>query len=295
VSDEIIELNQDEAGWGVKKPKKKFPYLNLILFLITLFTTTFAGALFSGREPKNLGDLTAGLPFSISLLTILLCHEFGHYLMSKRYDVEATLPYFIPAPSFIGTFGAIIKMKSVVKSKKALINIGATGPLAGFFVSLPFLFYGLAHSSMTKLTGEAMVLGDSLIMKLATYLVWGKIPEGYDIVLHPVAFAAWIGMFVTAMNLIPVGQLDGGHILYAMFTKNFRKITFFSLIALLILGFTKWEGWLIWAFLLFLLGKKHPPVEDIYEELQFRERMIGYISIVVFVLTFIPAPFQNIP
>lgn len=293
MAEEIIDLDKNKESWEVKRPPKKFPYLNLILFILTFFTTTFAGSLFSGKEPKDFYDLASGLPFSISLLTILLFHEFGHYIMSRRYNVEATLPYFIPAPSFIGTFGAIIKMKSVVRSKKALINIGATGPLAGFFVSLPFLFYGLTHSKMTKMTGNAIILGDSLIMKFATYLVWGTLPEGYDLILHPVAFAAWIGMFVTAMNLIPVGQLDGGHIIYAMFTNNFKKITFISLIALVILGLTTWEGWLIWAFLLFILGKNHPPVEDIYEELSLREKFIGYVSIFVFLITFIPTPFSG--
>ncbi len=294
MSDEIIDLSENDSGWGVKKTKKPFPYLNVVLFLITLFTTTFAGSLFSGKEPKSLADLSSGLPFSLSLLTILLFHEFGHYLMSRKYNVEATLPYFIPAPSFIGTFGAIIKMKSTVRSKKALINIGATGPLAGFFIAIPFLFYGLLNSKMTQIKGEAMFLGDSIIMKLATYIVWGNIPEGYDIVLHPVAFAAWIGMFVTAMNLIPVGQLDGGHIIYAMFTKNFKKITFISLLILLILGLSKWEGWLIWSFLLFILGKNHPPVEDVFEDLPLREKVIGYLSIVVFLLTFIPTPFKSV-
>ncbi len=294
MSEEIIEFEKKSDGWEIKKQKKPFPYLNILLFVITLFTTTFAGSLFSGKEPSTMSDLLSGLPFSLSLLTILLCHEFGHYIMSRIYKVDATLPYFIPAPSFIGTFGAIIKMKSLVRTKRALINIGATGPLAGFFVSIPFLFYGLLNSTMTKVSGNAMLLGDSLFMKFATYIVWGKIPEGYDLILHPVAFAAWIGMFVTAMNLIPVGQLDGGHIIYAMFTRNFKKITFFALLILIILGFTKWEGWLIWAFLLFMLGKNHPPVEDIYEQLTFREKVTGYISIFVFIITFIPTPFSGI-
>lgn len=290
---DVIDLDKQHESWEIKRHKKKIPYVNIILFLITLFTTTFAGSLFSGKEPANFSDLMSGLNFSIPLLIILLFHEFGHYLMSKKYHVDATLPYFIPAPSFIGTFGAIIKMKSIVRSKKALINIGATGPIAGFIVSLPFLFYGLAHSELTKVKTGAFVLGDSLVMKFATFIVWGTLPEGYDLILHPIAFAAWIGMFVTAMNLIPIGQLDGGHIIYAMFTKNFKKITFFALLVLLVLGLTKWEGWLIWAFLLFILGKNHPPVEDIFEELPLKEKFIGYISIVVFVVTFIPTPFQG--
>lgn len=294
MNDNIINLSPDNDGWKMDKPHKKFPYINVILFVITFFTTTFAGSLFSGKEVKTFSELTAGLPFSLSLLTILLFHEFGHYIMSKKYNVEASLPYFIPAPSFIGTFGAIIKMKSLVKSKKALINIGACGPLSGFFISLPFLFYGLSHSTVTKIPENGMILGDSIIMKLATYIVWGKIPEGYDIVLHPTAFAAWIGLFVTAMNLIPVGQLDGGHIIYALFTKNFKKICYLSLVVLFILAFTRWEGWLIWAFLLFFLGKNHPPVEDINEELPMREKIIGYFSIVVFFLTFIPTPFKGV-
>jgi membrane-associated protease RseP (regulator of RpoE activity) len=291
---EIIDLEIDEHGsFRQKKPKKEIPWLNIILFLLTLLTTTFAGTLFSGKDPFIVRNLLSGLPFSIPLLTILLFHESGHYLLSKKYNVEASLPYFIPAPSFIGTFGAIIKMKSNINSKNALIDIGTAGPISGFFVSIPFLVYGIAKSEIVQKIPESSIkLGDFLLIRVLIKLIWGDLPENTDLMLHPVAFAGWLGCFVTAMNLFPIGQLDGGHISYAFFPKMSVIISKLFIFILFLLGFFAWEGWFIWAFLLVILGTKHPPVLDENEPITPIRKILGLISLIVFILTFIPAPFQ---
>lgn len=290
---DYIELFEENGQWKPKEPEKKFPWLNIILFLITLFTTTFAGTMFSGKPPYPINNLLYGLPFSVSLMTILLFHELGHYILSKKHHVDASLPYFIPAPSFIGTFGAIIQMKSTIDNKNSLVDIGATGPLSGFIISIPFLFYGISKSTIvTGMPKESIGLGDSLIIKIIIFIVWGNIPEGKDLILHPVAFAGWIGCFVTAMNLFPVGQLDGGHIAYAFTPRHANKISRFFLFILIILGFFAWEGWFIWAIVLFFLGTKHPPVLDPFEKLTPLRKILGFFSLLVFILTFIPTPFK---
>ncbi len=291
---EIIDLEIDEHGrFGQKKPKKAIPLLNIVLFLLTLITTTFAGTIFSGKDPFILKNLPSGLPFSLSLLTILLFHESGHYFLSKKHNVEASLPYFIPAPSFIGTFGAIIKMKSNINSKNSLIDIGTAGPLSGFIVSIPFLAYGIAKSKLVQTIPDGSIkLGDFLLIKVLTKVIWGDLPENMDLMLHPVAFAGWLGCFVTAINLFPVGQLDGGHICYAFFPKKSAIISKIFILILFVLGFLAWEGWFIWTFLLIILGTKHPPVYDENETITPFRKFLGFLSIIVFFLTFTPAPFQ---
>ncbi|MCX7991839.1 MAG: site-2 protease family protein [Proteobacteria bacterium] len=289
----IIELQEKDGEFRFIEPKKKIPWLNIFLFVLTFFTTTFAGATFNIKDPSEGLNFFSGLPFSISLLTILLFHEFGHYLMSKKHNVPASLPYFIPAPSFIGTFGAIIKMRSVITDKKSLIDIGATGPIAGFIVSIPLLIYGIANSTMSEIkSSSGIILGDSLLLKFLTYTIWGKLPENLDLILHPVAFAGWIGTFVTAMNLIPVGQLDGGHILYALFPKLYRKLSFPLILGLFLIGYLGWEGWIFWGFLLLILGRNHPPVIDEEEKLPLSKKIVGLIALIIFVITFVPVPFK---
>lgn len=290
----IIDLEEDENGrWGKKEPKKTLPWINIILFILTFFTTTFAGTIFSGNDPFVIKNLKHGLSYSLSLLTILLFHEFGHYILSKKHNVDASFPYFIPAPSFIGTFGAIIKMSSNINSKNSLIDIGIAGPLSGFIVSIPFLIYGIANSTLISSMPEGSIsLGDSLLIKIITKIIWGDIPENKDLMLHPTAFAGWLGCFVTSMNLFPVGQLDGGHIAYAFFPKQSLLISRFFVLVLIILGFTAWEGWFIWSFLLIIIGTKHPPVYDENEELTPIRKFLGFLSLIIFILTFIPTPFK---
>jgi len=268
----------------------------LILFFATVLTTLFAGALQQGinllKEPFRLWE---GYPFSISIMTILLGHEMGHYFASKAHKTKATLPYFIPAPSIIGTFGAFIKMKSPIFTRKALIDIGATGPLVGFILSLIASIIGLKISKVVPLTTQGddfLMLGDSILFSLLVKVILGEVSASYDVLLSPVAFAGWIGLFVTSMNLIPVGQLDGGHIAYALFGRYHFYISRVFIFIIVLLGIFYWHGWLVWAALLLFLGLNHPPILVWEYRLSLIRKIVGALSFVLFILTFVPAPFK---
>jgi membrane-associated protease RseP (regulator of RpoE activity) len=274
---------------------KKFPLLHFILFVLTLLSTLLVGAVQTGADLlKEPGKIYTGIPFSLTLMVILLFHELSHYFASKRHGVDATLPYFIPAPTIIGTFGAFIKMKSPIVTRKALIDIGASGPVAGFIISVIATLTGLSMSKVvsTAQVQGALTLGDSILFSLLSGMVLGVPPPGYDILLHPVAFAGWIGLFVTSMNLIPVGQLDGGHIAYALLGEKHVRLSVLLIVLMVLFGIFFWEGWLIWAMLLLLLGLRHPPV--IYWEvpLDSGRKFTGWLTLLMFILTFIPVPFQ---
>ncbi|MEK6673341.1 MAG: site-2 protease family protein [Nitrospirota bacterium] len=274
---------------------KKFPYLHLIFFILTFFSTLIAGALQKGiniiEEPLRIHE---GLPFSLTLLTILMSHELSHYFSSRMHHTQATLPFFIPAPSIIGTFGAFIKMKSPIETRKALIDIGASGPIAGFIVSVFASVIGLSYSAIvpTHDSTGILALGDSILFTIISRAVIGTPPASHDIFLHPVAFAGWIGFFVTSLNLLPIGQLDGGHILYAFLGERHRAVSMVLVVLLSILGLFFWEGWAVWALLMFLLGLKHPPVIYWETPLDRRRQLIGYTALIIFILTFTPTPFK---
>jgi membrane-associated protease RseP (regulator of RpoE activity) len=265
--------------------------MHTILLLLTLLSTTIAGAVLSGVNPfKDPMMIYRGLIFSIPLMLILGIHELGHFIAARIHRVDVTPPYFIPAPSLIGTFGAFIKIRSPLPDKNALMDIGAAGPLAGIAVAIPVLIVGLLHSKVKMVNDMGGIsLGSSLLFELFSRLIHGSIPDGYDLVLHPIAFAGWIGLLVTALNLIPVGQLDGGHIAYALFGSRYSGVSKVFPFLLIPMGFF-WVGWLIWAFLLFFLGTGHPPPMDSYSDLTRSRRIVGYISLVVFVLAFTPVP-----
>jgi len=272
---------------------RRSPFLNLGLFVFTFFSTLAVGALHAGvnliDKPQ---DILQGLPFSLSLLLILLVHEFAHYITSRRHGIEASLPYFIPAPTLFGTLGAFIKMRSAITTKNALMDIGASGPIAGFLVSIVSVVIGLHYSEIHALppqTGEMIVLGDSLLFIALTKIVIGSIPDTYDVYLHPVAFAGWIGLFVTSLNLIPAGQLDGGHIAYAILGEKHRWLSKVMIGLLLLLGYF-FQGWLVWAVLLLLLGSKHPPILHPEEPLDPKRKAVALIALLIFILTFIPIP-----
>jgi membrane-associated protease RseP (regulator of RpoE activity) len=235
-----------------------------------------------------------GLPFSITLMGILIVHEMSHYLTSRAHKVPSTLPFFIPAPSIIGTFGAVIRMKGAIWDRRTLLDIGASGPIGGFLLALPALTFGLAMSKVLPGGGGegGFILGDSLLMLLLERLVLGDLPKDAVIILHPIAFAGWIGMFVTFLNLLPVGQLDGGHIAKALYPDHFDIIARIVHLLLIIMGVFFWEGWLIWALLLVFIGVRHPPVLLPHISLDERRRKVGYFALVIFVLTFIPVPFR---
>jgi membrane-associated protease RseP (regulator of RpoE activity) len=233
-------------------------------------------------------------------MVILTIHELAHYVASRRHHVSATLPYFIPAPSFIGTFGAFIKMTSPIVTRRALIDIGASGPIAGFIVSVIASIAGLCLSEIVPLAKvqDAIVLGDSLLFSFLSRIIVGHLPDTVDILLHPVAFAGWIGLFVTSLNLLPVGQLDGGHIAFAILGGRHRYVSITFLAALATLGFIAiagiygWEGWGIWAVLLLLLRIQHPPVLYWETPLDRTRKYIALASLLIFIVTFIPAPFK---
>ncbi len=276
---------------------KKIPWLNIVLFAATFLSTLAVGALQTQLPEdiiKNPVKVLNGLPFSITLMFILLCHELSHYIASRKHHVTATLPYFIPAPTLIGTLGAFIKMRSPIITRKALIDIGASGPIAGFIVSFIAAIIGLPLSKIvqTKQVSIGLALGDSLLFSVLSRLLLGDIQDSYDVLLHPVAFAAWIGFFVTALNLIPVGQLDGGHIAYALFGEKHADISKLLVLAMIILGFFSWEGWILWGALLLLLGLRHPPVMHWEKPLDNRRRFISWLTAIIFVITFIPVPFK---
>jgi membrane-associated protease RseP (regulator of RpoE activity) len=276
----------------------RFPFLHLFLFILTLITTLAVGAMQTGVDLlKEPGKIYKGLPFASALITILLSHELSHYFASKKHKVKATLPYFIPAPTIIGTFGAFIKMKSPIISRKSLIDIGASGPIAGFIVSVIASVIGLSLSevvSVEKYKGGLLSLGDSMLFSFLSRLVIGVTSADQDILLHPVAFAGWIGFFVTSINLIPIGQLDGGHIAYALIGEKHRHISMFLVLVMLTLGLLLWEGWALWAVLMLILGLRHPPVLYWEIPLDYKRRFIGWLALVILILTFIPVPFKLI-
>jgi len=272
---------------------RRTPFLNLFLFLLTFLSTLVVGAYHAGVDiVENPQDILQGLPFSLTLLSILLVHEFSHYIASRRHGVEASLPFFIPAPTLFGTLGAFIRMRSSITTKNALMDIGSSGPIAGFLVSVVAVVVGLHYSGIRVMpvqTDEIMVLGDSLLFIALTKVVIGSIPDTYGLYLHPVAFAGWIGLFVTSLNLIPAGQLDGGHIAYAILGEKHRVLSKIMIGVLVVLGYF-FQGWLVWAVLLYFLGFKHPPI--LYPEipLDSRRKAIGIFALVIFILTFMPVP-----
>jgi membrane-associated protease RseP (regulator of RpoE activity) len=258
-------------------------------------TTIVAGALQEGVNPlKNPGEILKGIPFSFTLMGILLAHELGHYLIARKHGLDVTLPYFIPAPSIIGTFGAFIKMRSPVRDRRMLLDVGAAGPLVGVAVSIPFIILGFRLSEVKLIEGQVgMSLGSSLLLSLISWLVVGPIPEGYDIVIHPVGFAGWIGLLVTSLNLLPIGQLDGGHVAYALLGERQNKISRYVFLAILALGIFGWQGWLLWGLLLFIMGFRHPTPLEWWVPLDRKRQVIGWVAVAVFVLTFIPVPFSG--
>lgn len=275
------------GGW------KGWP-LNLALFLATLCTTLFVGALMEGQNPlEQPFTLVSGIPFSASLLLILGCHELGHYLTARAYGVQVSLPYFVPLPiPPLGTMGAIIRMRSPIPSRKVLFDIGIAGPLAGLAVALPVLVIGLMLSPVKAVSGVVWQEGNSLAYLFLKWLIKGSIPAGSDVMLHPMALAGWLGLFVTALNLMPLSQLDGGHIAYAFLGRGFRKAVWIFLSALVVLYLvSRWEGWLVWVVLAVALGLKHPPPLDDLTPLDRTRRRLAFVALGMLVLFLTPLPF----
>ncbi|MEO8339305.1 MAG: site-2 protease family protein [Nitrospirota bacterium] len=297
------DLNHISPGDEFEESPLSKWILPVSLFVATIFTTLWAGAYqtYNGpiRGPVNLlleqpEVLWLGIPFAATLLTILVTHEFGHYALSRIHGVPASLPLFIPGPPyFIGTFGAIIRLRGPIVNRRALFDIGVSGPLAGFIAAVVALFIGLNLSTVVDRTAtHGLQLGEPLLLQFIAWLVVGSIPPQADIVLHPIGFAAWFGLFVTSLNLIPIGQLDGGHVAYALWGKRQRTIAFIMVPILIVLGYVGWPGWWLWAFMAGLWGFGHPPVHDIHVPLGQKRIVVGWIAFAVFVLTFAPVPFS---
>lgn len=262
------------------QPKQKV-WLHVGLFLATVASTAYV----------------QNWQYSACLMLILTCHEFGHYFAARKHRVLASLPYFIPAPFpqvLFGTFGAVIRMSPYIPNRRALFDIAAAGPIAGIIVALPVTLAGMFMSSLQpKAALNGLELGDPLLLQAVAWWVFGTFSEAYDVVLHPVAFAGWVGLFVTALNLLPIGQLDGGHIVHAVFGKKSRYISggVFALLAAVTLssGYT----YVIFLALLLYMGVNHPPTLNDSLPLGKRRQRIAIVLLIIFILCFTPTPIQT--
>ena len=285
------------------------PWINGLLFILTLGSAFFvglgwsAGYLEAGLSPGGSAEMSwhdprviaLSLGYAVVLLFILLGHELGHYLTCRRYGIDATLPFFIPAPTLIGTMGAFIRIRSPIGGKRRLFDMGAAGPLAGFVLALPAVIVGLALSKTVPALprDQSILFGEPLLLRIVGFFFFRNAGPGFDIVPHPVAFAGWVGIFVTSLNLLPLGQLDGGHIAYAVFGRRAHLLAKGFFILLLIMGVLFWVGWFLWAVLVFVLGLKHPIVWDENAPLDRGRILVAVGLLVIFILSFIPDPIQG--
>jgi membrane-associated protease RseP (regulator of RpoE activity) len=307
----------------VRRPPPQRYWLHLLLFLATIFTTLVVGAKMEFDFLNNIppfvhGDevipmfplrwalhdpsrLMLGIPFSATLLLILMAHEMGHYLYCRYYGVYATLPFFIPAPTLIGTLGAVIRIRSPIRSRCALFDIGIAGPIAGFVVALTVLVVAMSHSRVVPgvMANSDIEMGYPLIFRIVQALVpWSRTQGAspslplQDIYFHPTAIAAWVGMFATALNLLPGGQLDGGHIVFSLNPRAHRIVSWLTILALIPMAFYFWAGWLLWAILLRISGMRHPMVEE-WPGVTNGRRWLAVVGLVLMILTLTPAPFAH--
>jgi len=311
---------------GVIQPKPTKVWGNVLFFILTVLSVMFTGAVsYAGDIPTNPTDwfsfMLNGLPFAVALMAILVCHEFGHYLAGKYHKTVVTLPFFIPFPlSLFGTMGAFIQLKEPPKNRRILLDIGIAGPLAGLIVAVPILLLGLYLSPVERIPFQLPIgqifEGNSILYLLLKYIATGQLlPQpfnyasldpilywfryfftgsplpagGLDVTLHPIAWAGWAGLLVTALNLIPAGQLDGGHIMYVLMGKRTLRLLPFILGVLVLLGFA-WSGWWFWAALIFFLGRIHAEPLDQITPLDQKRKALAIVGIVVFFLVFMPVP-----
>jgi membrane-associated protease RseP (regulator of RpoE activity) len=300
-----------EAPEFVWRPRPKFQDRvgrHVGLLLATIFTTTFVGALHYASFLSDFGASRVALSFwqlfvrgfwySGTILAILGCHELGHYFACRYYDVDASLPFFLPAPlPLTGTLGAFIRIREPIPTKRMLFDIGVAGPIAGFVIAVPALFIGLALSHMSAVPPnmDGVSLGEPLLFQLASTLLWGSQPAGYSLNLHPIAFAAWFGLLATSLNLFPIGQLDGGHISYAVFGRKSSYVTLLMITVAISLIFVS-TSWLVWTTLmivmLFVFGRHHPRTIDEHVPLDRTRVILAVVALGIFVLCFTPAPIQ---
>jgi membrane-associated protease RseP (regulator of RpoE activity) len=276
--------------------RRRIPVIHIVLFAVTFATVALNGAFISGENPlEDPWSVRAGFPFAIALMSILLIHELGHYTLARWHNVSATLPYFIPAPPiFVGTFGAFIRMRSLPPGRPALFDVGAAGPWAGFVAAIAAMVVGLQLSEVRAIpmTTSTLWLGDSLLTSGLVYLTFGSLPDGMTVYFHPIAFAGWVGLFVTVLNLLPMGQLDGGHIAYAMFGRRHRYIARLTFIAMAVLGSLQWSGWYAWVIFPLIIGLDHPPTVEDWVPVRGWRRVGGWLTVAMFVAIFMPNPIE---
>ncbi|MDH3890911.1 MAG: site-2 protease family protein [candidate division Zixibacteria bacterium] len=290
------------------RARVRIPPLNIILFLATLFTVyvvsvffrfilsapSFEAAVDGALQALSRG---AGLVFTLALMSILIVHEMGHYIASRRRNIVTTWPYFIPAPTLIGTFGAVIKSKSPFWNRRDLIEVGAAGPIAGWLVALAWLWYGLSQTGTIApdvLEPGAIPFGmegESILMRLSTWLLVGPAPAGHVYSLSEAAFAGWVGLLVTAINMLPIGMLDGGHVVYGLLKRRQHLLGKLAVLGLLALGFQTPMWWLFAGFGLFL-GMNHPPTLNDGRPLSRAAKIMGWVALVILALSFTPMPFR---
>lgn len=270
----------------------------VLLFGLTLASTFVAGGLKKGDAGSLILSFEEGISYSLPVILILLGHEMGHYLMSRRYGIRATLPFFLPFPfSPFGTLGAVIRMKSSIPSRRALFDVGVAGPLVSFILSIPAILVGLKLSQVipaSQVGSEANRLGTPLLFTLVQGWVLGEISESYDVLLHPLGFAGWAGLFVTALNLLPVGQLDGGHIAYALFGRRSRLVYVIAISVMAFITLFYYPGWMILLILFILFGLRHPAPLDDGTPLDGKRRIVGGVMLIILLLSFTPAPLPEV-
>jgi membrane-associated protease RseP (regulator of RpoE activity) len=315
-----LEPLRDDSGLVtppefVWQPRPKFQdrvWLHVLLFVLTIVTTTWVGVGQYLAFAADFGPLTRlpatgvalairGLWYSVTILAILGCHELGHYIACRYYDVDASLPFFLPVPiSITGTLGAFIRIREPIPQKRMLFDIGIAGPLAGFAVAVPALFIGVWMSHVVAVPPDfnGFELGEPLLFKIAEWLIWGPIKDPYSLNLHPVAFAAWFGLLATALNLFPIGQLDGGHISYSVLGTRSTYITVASIAIAILLAARFSSSWIVWTGLmvvmLVMFGPRHPRVFDEEVPLDRTRKLLALLALVIFILCFTPAPISEL-
>jgi membrane-associated protease RseP (regulator of RpoE activity) len=282
---------------------------HLVLFAATLLMTTFVGTAHYYGFRADFGDQVPslsgwtpyfnGLWYSLAILGILGAHEMGHYIACRYYRVDASLPYFLPAPFLLtGTLGAFIRIRQPIPNKRELFDIGIAGPIAGFLVAIPVLILGVSLSHVVRIPPgfQGLELGEPLLLKGLMWLTFGSPPAGYSVNLHPTAFAGWFGLLATALNLFPLGQLDGGHISYAVLGRRSTQVTYATLLCLIGLSFVS-SSWIVWTVLtagmLFSFGPRHPRTYDEDMPLDAGRKWLAVFAVLMFVLCFTPAPIST--
>jgi membrane-associated protease RseP (regulator of RpoE activity) len=256
-------------------------WIHIVLFILTVASTLIVG----------------GPAYSIAIILILLGHEMGHYFTSRRYGIRATLPYFLPFPfSPFGTLGAVIRMEGTITSRKSLFDTGVAGPFMSLLLSIPAIAIGLRFSKViptSQLKEGTILLADPLLFSMIQRLVMGEVPQNHDVLLHPIGYAGWVGLFVTALNLLPVGQLDGGHIAYALFGRKSRIIFLIAIAVMAYITLFHNPGWLLLLILFILFGFRHPAPLDDQTPLDGKRKLMGGIAFLIFFISFTPSPFPQ--